>query len=538
MQGTTAAKRRWAAAAAGASLLVLAACAAPVPGLVEPAAGPVQGGGADPTDGPDSTDGPDGGSGAVALPEGLSDELTEFYEQDLDWQDCGGNECAQLTVPVDYQDPTGATLEVELTRVPAQGERVGSLVINPGGPGGSGIEYAQFAPSIFGDRVVQGYDIVGFDPRGVGASSPVSCIDDASMDRFIEASTGRIDEPDPDLPEVLDEFVQGCQDNAGDLAPHVSTIEVARDMDVLRAALGEETLDYYGASYGTFIGTTYANLYPDQVGQFVLDAGVAPTVTGMDRGLAQAEGFERAVTAYAEACVADGDCPLGETAEEAKEAIPAFLADLSENPLPLSGDAVPELTDAWAFWAIIVVMYDDSVWFMLDNALEAAIEDDDGSQLMFLANAYFSRNADGSYASNSSQAIYAVNCLDAAGGDTDPAEELSDEELLAAYEEVSPTWGAYFVGMSPCEQWPYTPVETIADYSAPGTPPIVVVGTTRDPATPIEWSQELADLLDQGVLLTWDGDGHGAYGRSNDCIEDAVDSFLLDGTVPAEGTVC
>lgn len=521
MVGTRSTRRRRAAIAVTVGALLLAACSTPVPELREPG-GEVDGSASSP-----AVDADD-----------LPAELDEFYDQELAWEECGAHECAQLTVPVSYQDPGAATIELELLRVPARGERVGSLVINPGGPGGSGVEYAGFAAQIFGSRVLDSYDIVGFDPRGVGASSPVVCLDDAEMDAFIEATTGPFDDPAPDLQDQIDGFIQACEANAGELAPHVSTIEVARDMDILRGALGEDQLDYYGASYGTFIGTTYANLYPDLVGQFVLDAGVAPTVTGLDRGLAQTEGFERATTAYVEACVDTGDCPLGDTPEEAKAAIPELLADLRENPLPISSDVVPELTDAWAFWGIIVVMYDDSAWFMLDNAFESAIEQGDGSSLMTLANFYFSRNASGSYNSNSSQVIYAVNCLDAAGTERDDSGGLDDDELLDAYLEVSPTWGRYFVSESPCENWPYEPAETIADYSAPGSPPIVVIGTTRDPATPVEWSQELADVLDQGVLLTYDGDGHGAYGRSNDCIEDAVDSFLIDGTVPAEGTVC
>lgn len=524
MVGTRTVHRKWAVALATVSLLLVASCSTAPPELIEPTAG---------------ADGrPAGGSGSAAGPDDLPAELQEFYDQDLAWQPCGANECAQLSVPVDYHDPNSATIELELLRVRASGDPVGSLVVNPGGPGGSGVEYAGYASMVFTGRLLSSYDIVGFDPRGVASSAPVVCLEDSAMDRFIDATTGRIDQPDPDLASLIEEFVQGCQDNAGALAPHVSTVEAARDMDILRSALGEEQLDYYGASYGTFLGTTYANLYPDRVGNFVLDAGVAPTVTGLDRGLAQAEGFERATTAFVEYCVSEGDCPLGDDTDTAKAAIPELLAELSENPLPVSNDTITELNDAWAFWGIIVAMYSEDFWPILKNSLSDAIDNGRGDSLMFLANVYFSRNATGSYSDNSSQVIYAVNCLDAAASGDDSEQDLSDEQLLAAYQDASPTWGAYFIGESPCEQWPYQPQEAITDYSAPGTPPIVVIGTTRDPATPIEWSQELADLLDQGVLLTLDGDGHGAYGRGVSCVDDAVDSFLIEGTVPVEGTVC
>lgn len=524
----TGTRLRGAWALGAATLMVLAGCSAPVPELAQAPAGSGTSGG----DGPDLHV----PTGTLELPEGVD----AFYDQSLDWTSCGGSdECAQLTVPVNYQDPEGATIEIELLRVPATGNRLGSLVINPGGPGGSGVDYASYAASSFGSAVTGAYDIVGFDPRGVGRSSPVICLGDARMDEYIELSTFRADEERPEgLDAMIEEFIQGCQDNAGVLMPHVSTIEVARDMDILRSALGEQELDYYGASYGTSIGTTYANLYPDRVGRFVLDGAVAPTVTGFERGLAQAEGFERATQAYVEDCVAGGDCPLGDSVDTALAAIPEFLSGLNDNPIPISGDTIPELTEARAFWGVIVAMYDEQFWPFLTMAFDGAINRNDGSTLMLLSNAYFSRTPDGVFENNGSQVILAVNCLDAQSQPGAEDDSISDEEALAAYLDISPTWGAYFPGDGVCSQWPVAPQEALTDFNAAGAPPIVVVGTSRDPATPVEWSQALADLLDEGVLLTYDGDGHTAYGRGSQCIDDAIDEFLVEGVVPEDGMVC
>lgn len=390
----------------------------------------------------------------------------------------------------------------------------------------------------YSDALREHYDIVGFDPRGVGQSAPVTCFDDARMDEWLGFDPTPDDEAEQEaaLQQGRD-FAQACADNAGELLSHVSTVEVVRDMDVLRSALGHEQLDYFGASYGTRIGATYAALFPDNVGRFVLDGAVDPTLPGIDSAVAQTEGFERATRAYVEDCVAQGDCPLGDDVDSALAGIPALLAQIDAEPIPLDGDVAGELTEGWAMYGIVVAMYDQAAWPILTQALRSA-QDGDGAMLMFMANLYADRSADGTYNSNSMQAFYAVQCLDRSNHE---GSGLDDEEALRRYLEVSPTWGHHFATMdkSTCKEWPVSiDGPPLTDYRAEGAAPIVVIGTTRDPATPYEQAVALADLLSSGVLISYDGDGHTAYGRSNECVDDAVDAYLTEGTVPEDGLSC
>ncbi len=465
-------------------------------------------------------------------PEGLAD----FYGQEVDWTDCEGGECGRLTVPIDYADPQGGSIELALIKVPAAepDDRQGSLLVNPGGPGASGVEYARLGSLVVSPKVADQYDIVGFDPRGVAESAPVMCFDDAQMDEWLGS------DPSPDTPEeeaaseqLGEDFAQACEDAAPDLLGHVSTVEAARDMDVLRAVLGESELDYLGASYGTFLGATYAELFPDNVGRLVLDGAVAPELTGLEMGLGQAAGFEQATRSYVEDCIDQGDCPLGDDVDAGMERITEFLNEVDQEPLSVDGDANTELTEGWALLGIIVAMYDEGAWGVLTQAMERAF-DGDGTMLQFLANIYADRDSEGNYTGNGNQAIYAVNCLDRPMVESD----LSEEEIVAQFEEVAPTFGRYLAGDGACEFWPEEAAETVDNYDAEGSAPILVIGTTGDPATPYEWAEILADTLDSGVLLSYEGEGHTAYGRSNNCIDDAVDAYLLEGTVPQDGKEC
>lgn len=520
-------RRRTSLAAAGAVLALLATgCTVGAPGT-EPVDGS-QGGSGGGEQG-DSGGGQSANPDAGKVPEGLE----TFYSQELAWESCDGGECATLTVPINYEEPDGATIELSLLRVPAGGDRQGSLVINPGGPGGSGVDYAMSAGMVISDDVRSQYDVVGFDPRGVARSAPIECFDDAQMDDYLGA------DPTPDdaaeeaaSEEMLKEFAAACEQNAGDLLGHVSTVEVARDMDVLRAALGDDQLDYLGASYGTFIGATYAELFPANVGRFVLDGAVDPNMSSLDMGLGQAAGFEQATREYVQYCIDNGDCPLGDDVDSGMAGITEFLDELDAHPIPLSDDVAGEVTEGWGVLGIIVAMYDEAGWPILTTALSSA-QDGDGEMLMLLANLYASRGSDGSYDGNGMQAITAVNCLDRG------AEPIPDQdEVLAQFEEVAPTFGRYLAGEGACAYWPVQAQTILEDYDAEGAAPILVIGTTRDPATPYEWAQALADTLSSGVLLTYDGDGHTAYGRSNDCIDGTVDAYLIDGTVPEDGKSC
>ncbi|MBM6405536.1 alpha/beta fold hydrolase [Phycicoccus sp. CSK15P-2] len=464
--------------------------------------------------------------------------LDRFYGQRLDWSDCSGAECAALTVPVDYDAPTGATIEISVLRVRAakSSARVGSLVVNPGGPGGSGVDYARAADFIVGQKVRQAYDVVGFDPRGVGRSAPIDCLTDTQLDAFLAGDPT----PDDDAEEqsfaaTAEGFARACATNAGPLLPHVSTEDAARDLDILRAALGEEQLTYLGKSYGTYLGATYADLFPEHVGRFVLDGVVAPDLTAEEINLGQAKGFELATRTWAKFCVDEGDCPLGDSVKGVMENLRGFLADVDEKPLQRTGDgSVPQLTEGWASLGIAAAMYDQGSWQVLVDAMDEALAGD-GTSLMELADQYADRNPGGSYSGNIMEVIYAVNCLD-----KPESNSLEEHQAQAdAAEEEAPTWGRYLMWSSlPCGFWPAEPTGVPHPVSATGAQPVVVIGTTRDPATPYEWAVRLRDQLDDAALITFDGDGHTAYTRSNGCVDGAVDAYFLEGTVPKDGLRC
>ncbi|MEO6019022.1 MAG: alpha/beta hydrolase [Knoellia sp.] len=465
----------------------------------------------------------------------------QFYAQKLQWTNCSGGQCAKLTVPQDYAKPDGATIEIAVLRVPARksSRRIGSLVVNPGGPGGSGVDYARAADFIVGSGVRQRFDIVGFDPRGVGRSAPIDCVSDTELDTFL----GSEQTPDDAAEEQAfaanaKSFAQKCGENAGPLLGHVSTVDAAKDMDVLRAALGEKKLTYLGKSYGTYLGATYADLFPQLVGRFVLDGVVAPDLTSAEINLGQAKGFERATRAWAQFCIDKGNCPLGGTVDDVMQGIRDFLKQVDATPLPKTGDAaVTQLSEGWASTGIAAAMYDQGRWDTLVEAMRAALQGD-GSDLMGLADTYADRKPGGGYTGNIMEVIYAVNCLDK------PESASIEEHAAAARASLAeaPTWGPFLAWSSlACGSWPVKTErssEPPRKITAEGAETIVVVGTTRDPATPYEWSVRLHDQLAESSLITYDGDGHTAYMRSNDCVDKPIDEFYLKGTIPTDGLTC
>lgn len=472
----------------------------------------------------------------AAVPPDTEAELADFYRQQLDWEPCGrgGFECTTIDVPLDYADPDGDTIEIAVIRLLAlrQDEKIGSLLINPGGPGGSGVEYARYAPLILGESLRQNYDVVGFDPRGVGQSTPITCQTDVQRDEMLAASATPDDSAElAELVGLAQRFADRCAERSGDLLGHVSTVEAARDMDVLRGALGDKELHYLGASYGTFLGATYADLFPDRAGRLVLDGAVDPSLTGLQLSLEQAKGFEVALRAFMADCVARSDCPLGGDLDTAYDTLDGLLAGLDEQPLPTDSDR--ELTAALGETGLIMPLYVESLWPRLRGALDRALGGD-GSGLLSMADEYSDRGPNG-YKSNAGEAIYAVNCLDRAELNSIKEAQALEDEFAAA----SPRFGISILwGSLPCAVWPEEATGQAREIDAAGAAPILVVGTTRDPATPYEWSVRLAEQLDSGVLLTRDGDGHTAYGSLNACIDTTVEAFLVDGKVPEDGKTC
>lgn len=496
-----------------------------------------------PSDGAADSSASGGASGGAAggasrtAPTG-SEPLSEYYAQELSWQRCDSGQCADLTVPLSYDDPDGETIAVKVLRMPAtrKKSRIGSLVVNPGGPGGSGVDYARAADYIVGEPVRQRFDIVGFDPRGVQRSAPIDCLPDEGMDAFL----GQDPTPD-DAAEVSTlaaagkKLGQGCQARTGELIGNVSTVDAARDMDILRSALGEAQLHYLGKSYGTFLGATYAGLFPQQVGRFVLDGVLPPDATPVEIAIGQAEGFERATRAWARSCVDKGGCPLGSSVEDVMSGLRALLERLDRQPVTMNDARLSRLTEGWAALGIAQAMYDQGSWPALTDALRQIVESQNGTELMQLADEYARRDANGRYAANLLEAFYAISCLD----NPDTADPAAYEQRVAQASAKAPTWGPFLVWSSMvCGQWPVTSGSGPQKIAAEGSGPIVVVGTTRDPATPYEWSVRLSDQLANARLLTFDGDGHTAYARSNDCVDDAINDYYTKAEVPRDGLKC
>jgi pimeloyl-ACP methyl ester carboxylesterase len=464
--------------------------------------------------------------------------LARFYGQRLAWEPCGATQCTTLDVPLDYDQPDGETIGIHVVRRPAgdQSDRVGSLLVNPGGPGEAGSTIATNASSYLGDPLLRYLDVVGFDPRGTGQSDPLDCLDDADLDTYLAA------DPEPATPEEVHDYVhefralgRGCARLSGALASHVSTEESARDMDVLRAALGDQVTAYLGFSYGTELGATYATLFPGRVARFVLDGAVDPTLDMKQAALTQATGFETALRAYVANCLDVTDsCFLGDTLDEGLQRIRDLLDQVDTAPLSTSSGR--PLTLGLAITGIITPLYDRGTWIVLSQALRSAF-DGDGSTLLAMADAYSRRQSDGTYATNLLEAFPAISCLDDPTG-LKPADVPA---VLPEFEKASPTFGDSFAwALIGCRNWPAArgvPHDRLTVDGA-GAPPIVVIGTTRDPATPLEEAEALASQLESGVLVTRDGDGHTAYHSGNDCIDGAVESYLIEGVVPKAGLAC
>lgn len=492
--------------------------------------------------GPGSAGTPPSGDAAAApvlqpLPAAVPADLQSYYQQRLEWSSCdSGFQCATMKVPLDYADPAAGDITLGLSRSPAAGhgyKRLGSLLINPGGPGGSAVQYAEYAAQTYPAPVHDAYDIVGLDPRGVGRSTPVSCLSNQQMDAFTAVDTTPTSTEQINALVAADKsFAQGCEKLSGKLLAHVSTIDAARDMDVARALLGDAKLNYLGKSYGTFLGATYAGLFPSHVGHMVLDGAMDPSLTALQLDSQQAGGFETAFNAFARDCVSHGGCPLGRTAAEADQRIDSLFAGLNAKPLQTGQSR--SLDEALGMTGVIAAMYDQEQWPQLRAALSQA-EQGNGAGLLALSDQYYERDPSGQY-SNLMYANAAVDCLDLPTAATDPKQV---EQQLPTYEAASPQFGASLAwsGLT-CAYWPVKATGTPHTIPARGAAPILVVGTTRDPATPYAWAQALAAQLDSGTLLTYNGDGHTAYARGSSCIDSAVNTYLLTGRPPAKNTIC
>lgn len=448
-----------------------------------------------------------------------SDGEIDAGEATLDWSDCATAECAELDVPLDYDDPSGDTIQVSVLRVPAGNEddRIGALFVNPGGPGGTATDFAVTMAAILPPEITDRFDIVGVDPRGLGASD-ISCDGDLRELYGVDYS---IDSPDDttELLDVSESYIDGCEQNAGDMLGHLSTENVARDIDAVRAAMRDEQLNYLGFSYGTAIGQMLAEVAPDRVRAMVLDGIVDLGPSGIESATDQAAGFETALQAFADDCDADSSCPI---APDAVGAIEQLQEQVEQAPIAGGGR---ELGPGQLSTALAMPLYSESLWPDLADAVDAAL-DGDASAMLDLEDQYLGLADFDLY--------FAVNCLDWAWPD-DP-QALLDAGAAAAAE--SPHFGEPIVNdYVRCTMWP-AEGEPMPAVTAPDAPPILVVSTTNDPATPYEAGVRTADRLASGVLLTYEGDGHTVVSSGVPCVDDIATAYLVDLDVPDDGTTC
>ncbi|HEY8480588.1 MAG TPA: alpha/beta hydrolase [Spirillospora sp.] len=477
----------------------------------------------------------DGGDTARAsspVPAGLE----WFYEQEPSWKDCERVfECATVQVPLDYSRPDGEKIGIALIRLPAtaRSDRIGSLLTNPGGPGSSGVDFVRQAAGLFDPGLRRRFDIVGFDPRGVARSAPVRCNATADLDGFFATDASPDDEKETEaIGAAGRKFARNCDAKAAARLPHVGTVNAARDMDVLRAVLGDGKLTYYGASYGTYLGAVYAEQFPRNVRAMVLDGAVDPKLSSTGLLIEQAKGFETALRAFADDCVGTGGCPFGDTADAVVERIDSFLAETDRQPLPATGDP-RKVTESLATLGILRPLYVKELWPTLRQALTQATQEKDGTLLLALADEMVERKKNGY--SNQTDANMAVNCVDK----PNPQDLDTYADAAAKAEKVAPRFGPLVVwGGVPCVYWPVKTDDEPKPLTAKGAPPILVIGTTRDPATPYQWSEKLADQLSSGVLLTFDGDGHTAYLQGDRCVLETTRNYLINTDPPKDRTRC
>jgi pimeloyl-ACP methyl ester carboxylesterase len=471
------------------------------------------------------------------------EQLEDYYNQEIDWFDCTEDiQCGYVWTPTDYNDLDLGMTYIAIVRQPATGDDPqGSLLVNPGGPGASGVDLVFNAGNfITTEDVREDYDLIGFDPRGVRYSDSVYCgpgeVEDAVLlDPGKQHPLGS----KKDLLDTRQEgayFAQACfQGTGSELLSNIDSASAAKDMDIIRAAVNDDKLNFLGFSYGSQLGSVYAALFPDKIGRMVLDGAINPTLSAEESSIRQAGGFELAFNNYIDNCLEVSDCPVeGSTRDAVKTNITGLLSEIEETPLPT------ELDNELAIWPAIIgiinSLYSQPSWQNLTTALRSA-DEGDGTGLLESAYQYLERSSEGEYFTNIGPANVAINCLDESYSE-DPA---TIAETNKAIEEAAPFFARYFnnpyVG---CAEWPYesNTVLTELDYQAELSQAVLVIGTTGDPATPFRNAEDLSELLNPGILLTHEGEGHTVYANNNACVDEIVDGYLLTGEVPSGELVC
>ncbi|WP_240611416.1 alpha/beta hydrolase [Actinobaculum sp. 313] len=431
---------------------------------------------------------------------------------------------------MDYDNPDGAKIDIALKKLPASsGKPIGTLFLNPGGPGGSGVEYVDDVRDTFSADLVSAFDIVGFDPRGVGQSTSVQCEADGESEMMEEvADAEELSAADVNK-KVAEETAAMCEAHTKpvELLDHIDTVSVAKDLDMLRALAGDPRLYYIGFSYGTSLGATYAEHFPGNVGRLVLDGAVDPALSSAELAREQSVAFEKALETFVSECQKGRDCPFEGSAAQGAQQIRDFLDQLENKPLPVDGRDGVMLTREDATRLLTNAFYEDAVWPTLTQALAAAFQGDGTAAYELLRIFEEAGGVEGS------EVTSAIDCLDyPIEGDQAEWDRQADE-----LEEAAPVFGQAYTDLY-CQAWGHHGTDKRTEIHAKGAPPILVVGTTGDPATPYEWAESLTKQMESATLLTWEGNGHTAYGRAGECVTSAVDGYLLRGVMPENGKVC
>ena len=456
----------------------------------------------------------------------------DFSEQQISWEACdAGFECSTVAVPLDYQNPDGDVFEVALIRKSGS-SNLSPLLVNPGGPGASGVDYLRDNyESVGTENLRSNFQLIGFDPRGVGKSAPVTCSDADLKDRVYYEESGFPLGSDQDMEiskEVLTDFAASCQETGFDVA-YFNTQQAARDMDVIRAALGLEKLDYLGFSYGTELGATYIALFPDRVGRFVLDGAVDPTLSSGESTVNQVAGFDKAFRTYLADCLSQAECPFTGNVETSLRQVDELLIDLQTTKLPTQYDREVGLTVA--LYGIFAALYSQESWPYLTQAFDEAFSGD-GSTLLLLADFYNDKDPEGGYLSNIAEANTAINCAD----ERPTAQDFAKDKQAAI--DASDVFGKYFAFPElSCLGWPEGKSMVELDYTVALETGPLVIGTTGDPATPYQQAVSLSKLLSNAAFLTYQGEGHTAYG-SNDCVNQYVEEYLMGANLTSSELLC
>ena len=458
--------------------------------------------------------------------------LQDFQEQRIKWRTCYDTMmCTDVLVPIDYENINLGTFKISVLKHEASNkeDRIGSMFVNPGGPGASGVEYAYSAEYIVSPQLLALFDIVGFDPRGVGRSAPIRCLTDDETDANY-ASDSKPDNPAEfeSLVKDAQDYVAKCEKNTKNLTAY-STENTARDMDVIRAVLGDKKLNFLGKSYGTYLGTIYAQLFPDEVGRLVLDGAIDPDATPVQQSLTQAVGFDNALDAFIKDCLQLDTCPLP------RDATKQYFTDLFDSVAkkPLTTRSKRIATESLVLLGTASALYDnESGWPMLRVALKQA-SSGNGFMFLTLADAYTGRQLNGTYPSNEGDSGFVIDCLD--WNDARTNEQIAQDALM--FKEQAPVFGPYlaYSGIS-CKY--LKGIEQPIKINQIKTTPIIVIGTLRDPATPYSWAVALHNLITNSRLITLDGDGHTGHGRGSTCVDKSVDAYFITGKIPATDLKC